>query len=159
MHTAKRTSVSTDFLSDKEYRLAYGLVPRLCVDLVIQQESRILLARRKQKPYIDHWHLPGGRVRLGESVEEAARRIARDELCILVDIVETLDYIEFLTDVGDLGSFHSVSITLLATTRAKTLSRVELSWWSCEPKKVHPTHATFLRKHFWIEERVNEQIS
>jgi 8-oxo-dGTP diphosphatase len=57
--------------------------PSVTVDLVIftlrQEQLQVLLIRRKQWPFEGTWALPGGFVRIDESLEEAARRELAEE--------------------------------------------------------------------------------
>ena len=56
------------------------------VDIIIELASGgIVLIRRKNPP--PGWALPGGFVDYGESLEEAARREAREETSLEVDLV------------------------------------------------------------------------
>jgi ADP-ribose pyrophosphatase YjhB (NUDIX family) len=48
----------------------------------VAPDGRLILLRRAFDPGKDLWTFPGGFVDLGESVEEAARREAREELAI-----------------------------------------------------------------------------
>ena len=53
--------------------------PALTVDIVVfalgEQDLRIMLIQRDLKPYEGHWALPGGFVRVEETLEEAARTL------------------------------------------------------------------------------------
>ncbi len=50
----------------------------LTVDMVLlSTDQRLLLIKRRKWPFADMWALPGGKLNLGESLEEAAAR----ELC------------------------------------------------------------------------------
>jgi ADP-ribose pyrophosphatase YjhB (NUDIX family) len=64
--------------------------PFLTVDIIIELEGRqdIILIRRAKPPY--GWALPGGFVDYGESLEAAARREAREETSLEVDLVAQL---------------------------------------------------------------------
>jgi 8-oxo-dGTP diphosphatase len=44
------------------------------VDAIIEEDSKILFARRKKEPFKGHLGYPGGFVNLGETIEEAAKR-------------------------------------------------------------------------------------
>lgn len=136
----------TGYLSNEQYRAAYELVPRLCVDLVFCHNDRVLLTKRVEKPYLDHWHVPGGRVRFRESIVDAVNRIGQVELDSAATIQAVLGYIEFPHDIGNLGDFHSVSLALLMVP----INPVDLSdsnWFSIVPSHTHPVHAEFLLKH------------
>ncbi|MEE9169192.1 MAG: NUDIX hydrolase [bacterium] len=65
--------------------------PILAVSAVVQnQDKEILIVRRAVEPGIGLWSLPGGVVKLGESVEQALRREIREECGIEVKIGELL---------------------------------------------------------------------
>ncbi len=48
-------------LTKKEFEYIYHKVPRLCIDLIIVKEKKILLTKRSIEPFINFWHFPGGR--------------------------------------------------------------------------------------------------
>ncbi len=64
--------------------------PALAVDIVIEVGSRIVLIRRKHEPFAGSWALPGGFVECGERVEEAAKREAKEETNLDVEVKELL---------------------------------------------------------------------
>ena len=66
--------------------------PRITVDIIIEVEGGIVLIKRKNPPH--GWAIPGGFVDLGESLETAAAREAREETCL---------------EVRDLRQFHTYS--------------------------------------------------
>ena len=57
--------------------------PGLAVDCVVfgfdEGDLKLLLIQRARPPFQGHWALPGGFVRIDESVDEAARRELREE--------------------------------------------------------------------------------
>lgn len=60
-------------LPSKEFKYLYGKVPRLCVDVVIQSKDGVVLSKRDIPPAKGMWHIPGGTVLFGESLEKAAK--------------------------------------------------------------------------------------
>ena len=53
------------------------LIP--CVDLLIVHNNRLLLMLRNNEPGKDLWFSPGGRIHIGETLEEAVIRVLREE--------------------------------------------------------------------------------
>lgn len=53
--------------------------PRIVAGVVAHRDGRILLCKRAIEPRMGFWTLPAGFMELGESVEEGARREAREE--------------------------------------------------------------------------------
>lgn len=132
-------------LTDDEYRTTYSLVPRLCVDLLIRGRQGVLLTRRKQKPHVGTWHLPGGRVRRGETIEQAAQRIAVSELGVGVLTEHCLGFMEFLDDRGDLVTCHSVSVVLSCKVEQEDSTPPDSAWFLETPVSgVLPIHQKFL---------------
>jgi 8-oxo-dGTP diphosphatase len=77
--------------------------PSVTVDTVIfslrQNELQVLLVKRKKWPYEGEWAIPGGFVRMDESLPDAARRELAEETG-----VDDLDvYLEQLYTFGDPG--------------------------------------------------------
>lgn len=62
--------------------------PLLTTDAVILDENNdIVLIKRMNNPYKDHWAIPGGFVEIGETVEESCIREAKEETNLDVEIV------------------------------------------------------------------------
>lgn len=66
--------------------------PSLTVDTIIFDESEnIILIKRKNNPYKDHWALPGGFVEYGETVENAAIRETKEETSIDITLTNLVN--------------------------------------------------------------------
>lgn len=58
------------------------LCPRLTVELLIENNKKeILLLKRTSPPFKNYWHLPGGFLLKGESIEQCIKRISNEEVC------------------------------------------------------------------------------
>lgn len=79
--------------------------PFLTVDIIISYEGGIVLIERKNPPY--GWALPGGFVDVGESVEQAAVREAREETSL--DVRLTGQFHVYSRPDRD-PRFHTVSV-------------------------------------------------
>jgi 8-oxo-dGTP diphosphatase len=60
------------------------------VDVIIEENSRILMIRRKNDPYKGCLALPGGFVDEGERIEDAAIREANEETSLNIHLVDIL---------------------------------------------------------------------
>lgn len=83
--------------------------------VVIRGDGRLLLARRSNPPAQGLWSLPGGRIELGETVAEAARREVLEECaieCEPLELFHTVDRI-FRDDAGRV-QYHYVIVEALA---------------------------------------------
>ena len=111
----------------QEYTSIYSKVPRLCVDLVIQTADGILLIQRDIPPGKGLWHFPGGTILLGESIQEAANRICRDETGLDLQIGTLIDkkseLLQLPNSESNMAFFHQL------------------------PDKIIPEHKRLLLKH------------
>lgn len=62
----------------------YPAAPVCAVGALIYRGSRILLVRRGKAPSLGKWSVPGGRLRLGETLEAAVIRETREETRLAV---------------------------------------------------------------------------
>ena len=83
--------------------------PLLTVDIVIQYQNGIVLIERKNPP--SGWALPGGFVDVGESVEAAAVREAKEETSLDVKLIEQF---HAYSDPGRDPRFHTASVVFIA---------------------------------------------
>ncbi len=82
--------------------------PLLTVDIIIRFQGGIVLIERKNPP--PGWALPGGFVDVGESVEEAAVREAREETSLEVRLTEQFHV--YSNPKRD-PRFHTVSVVFI----------------------------------------------
>jgi 8-oxo-dGTP diphosphatase len=90
--------------------------PVVAVGVLLLDGERVLLVERATPPQVGKWTVPGGKVELGETLEEAAARELREETglaCELGPIVEVLDRV--LRDGEGRVEYHYVILDLLGT--------------------------------------------
>jgi len=87
------------------------VTPLLTVDTVIIYKGKIVLIKRKNPPYQDHFAIPGGFVDVGETVEDAAVREAKEETGLDVKLLKLLGV---YSDPSRDPRGHTVSVCFLA---------------------------------------------
>ena len=85
------------------------VTPLLTVDIIIRFQNGIVLIERKNPP--PGWALPGGFVDVGESVETAAIREAKEETSLDVKLIELF---HVYSDPARDPRFHTASVVFIA---------------------------------------------
>lgn len=124
---------------------------------VIVNENRVLAMSDERSPY---FYLPGGKIALGETAEEAALRELREELGIEAKVVRPL-YIaqSFFTEEGSGENFHEICFYILIDcSDTDLISRgesfiikerhhtLEFKWLNVDSLEEAYFYPTFLRK-------------
>lgn len=93
----------------------YPEVPIPAVGAVVFKEGKILTIKRGNEPSKGKWSIPGGRVELGETTCDAARREVMEECSIEVEIERVLYSVDnIIRDEDGRIKYHFVIIDLLA---------------------------------------------
>jgi len=89
--------------------------PQVAVGAIVIRERRVLLVKRSQPPGEGLWAIPGGRVKLGETLKEAAEREIMEETGVTIEAREPVYTFEVINNDNDGGfRFHYVIIDLAA---------------------------------------------
>jgi ADP-ribose pyrophosphatase len=135
---------------------AYPEHARVAVGAVVFKQNRVLLVRRASPPAHGDWAIPGGKVRLGETLKQAAEREIFEETGITIQAGEPVfcfDTIE--RDPGGRVRFHYVIIDLAAEyTHGEPYAgddALEVRWVA--PEELHtlqvsPATLTLLRDRY-----------
>ncbi len=90
------------------------LAPQVAVGAVVMKGNEILLVKRSKEPSKGTWAIPGGSVKLGETLQEAAEREMKEETGLMIkakDPIYSFDLIE--RDEKGQIRFHYVIIDLV----------------------------------------------
>ena len=89
----------------------YPQAPRVGVGAIVIHDGRVLLVRRGIEPSLGLWAVPGGKLKLGESLRECAAREILEETGVTIKVgkcIYVFDYLE-QDDKGGI-KFHYVVI-------------------------------------------------
>ena len=101
------------YIPEETFAACLEHVPQPCVDLVVEYDGGVLLVRRRNEPARGEWFWPGGRLYKGERLDDAALRVAQEELGFDVIVREQLGVSEHFwetTSVAGLDSRHTVPV-------------------------------------------------
>jgi ADP-ribose pyrophosphatase len=94
---------------------AYPIEPRVGVGAIIIQDEKVLLVKRGIEPSKGLWAIPGGTLKLGESMQECAAREIFEETGVTIVVGECI-YVFDLIERDDIGKikFHFVVVDFAA---------------------------------------------
>ena len=155
---------SETWLEKEDYQKMLRSMPVVSIDLIINDEDgRILLGKRNNRPAANHWFVPGGRLFKGEDIPAAVRRISSQELGTELVHRRGLGvfhqlYPDNFTD--DTHGSHYVTFAMsVASTGSMSLAQGddqhnELRWWKLhdlmESEEVHE-----LTKNYFLPQPKN----
>ncbi|MXR50436.1 NUDIX domain-containing protein [Halovenus sp. WSH3] len=97
----------SEWVPDEAWETIVRNVPIVSVDLIVRTESGIVLGKRQNEPAKGEWFIPGGRVLKNETRTEAVHRIAKHELGVEVDVIESLGAFEHIYDTAEIEGVES----------------------------------------------------
>lgn len=121
-----------------DYNEKTPCLPRVAVGAVIRHEGRFLLVRRANSPSKGRWSIPGGKIKPGETMQEAVEREVMEETGVNVRALEppamVFDLIERNQDQSI--RFHYVIVNLMAVyisgNPAPGSDALEVAWAGVE---------------------------
>ena len=135
-------------LPRKLFLKTFDYVPRLAISLIVENKKReVLLARRAIPPGKGFWHMPGGFVLRGESLQHCMQRIAQKELNLKVN-PKTAKLIGVFDDLHKDPRGHVVDI--IYKIRIRTMPRLteetkEVEFFNRLPSPIGFNHGDTLR--------------
>ena len=89
--------------------------PQIAVGAVVFNQNRVLLVKRGKPPSQNEWAIPGGSVKLGETLQQAAEREIYEETGIVIQAHQPIYVFDLVQkDESDKIRFHYIIIDLIA---------------------------------------------
>jgi 8-oxo-dGTP diphosphatase len=117
--------------------------PIVGVGAIIIRGEEVLLARRGREPGYGKWSIPGGGVKLGETLEEAIIREVREETNLAIRVEERVEVLErIFRDPEGKVQYHYVLVDFLCErlsgeTRPSS-DALEVKWVPISEISNHP---------------------
>jgi len=110
--------VHDEWIPEETFAECLDRLPQVCVEVVVTHDGGVLLARRTNPPAEGEWFWPGGRLYKGERLAAAARRVAREELGLAVELDGRLGVEEHFWETAapdSADSRHTVNVVYEAS--------------------------------------------
>jgi 8-oxo-dGTP diphosphatase len=131
--------------------------PVVGIGIVIVNDGKIVLIKRGNEPGKGKWSIPGGLVELGEHIDQAVIREAKEETCLtvtsprLVDVVDNVDI-----DADGKVKYHYVIVDYLVKVVGGDIAAAsdaeELRWVPFDEVESYVLTASF--REFFENNRV-----
>ena len=115
-----------------------------CVDVVILKNNSVLLTIRTQNPHKGSWHIPGGIIRKNETMIQAVKRAANNELNLNVKIKKYIGAYENLNAYRHDIS-HGFIVTIVSGNIKTDFQTKELKFFKKIPKNTISHHKKMIR--------------
>jgi colanic acid biosynthesis protein WcaH len=102
-----------EFVPEETFGACLDALPQVCVEVLLERDGEVLVARRTNDPARGEWFWPGGRLYKGEKLDAAAERVGRAELGVAVDIVDRVGVYSHFWDTASVAgadSRHTVNV-------------------------------------------------
>jgi len=113
--------VHDEFIPEETFGACLDALPQVCVEVLLERAGHgVLVARRTNDPARGEWFWPGGRLYKGERLPAAARRVAREELGVAVELRGRVGVYSHFWDTASVtgaDSRHTVNIVYRARQR------------------------------------------
>jgi len=119
------------------YELIVDSIPIASVEAVISKDDSLLFLRRQNSPAKGEWWFPSGRVRKGETLEEALYREVKEETGLEVIKSKLINVYSRIFDER-----HDISIAYLCKCKGNKIilnnEHSEYKYSKSIPKHIHP---------------------
>ena len=139
------------YIEGETFKRVIENTPLVSVDLIVRDETSVLLGKRVNRPAKGFWFTLGGRVLKGEKIDEAIKRIARAELGM--ELTSAPKFIGVFEHLYDDAIFEHVSTHYLNLGYEVELSNLETL-----PKDQHDEYRWFEIEELLASDKVHAYV-
>ncbi|MBI2053860.1 MAG: NUDIX domain-containing protein [Candidatus Staskawiczbacteria bacterium] len=135
----------------------HKLIPLPCVEVIITKpnSSEFLLTFRNDK-WWHGWHIPGSYIRIGESIQEACNRVAKNE--VKINGVTGIQLIAIKKWQGSPYGGNPISTVIVCYPIGEVQESESVRFFSSIPTPIIKNHAEFLAEFIKFLEQRNAAI-
>ena len=100
----------------------FPAAPVVGVGAVVVRDGKALIVKRAHDPRKGEWSLPGGRVELGESLEDATRREIKEETGLDIEVGPLVEVFDRVHPLDGRIRYHFVIVDYLCRPIGGTLA-------------------------------------
>lgn len=141
-----------NYIPEEQYKYILENIAIPCVDIVTYSKGKVLLIKRTTEPAKGLWWVQGGRIKKGETVEQAALRKLKEETGLTGDIERKVGFYETIFDKGPFSDLktgvHTVNVVFLIRIAGEN-PKIKLDKTSLEYKwidKIEESYHPYIRQ-------------
>jgi len=119
------------------YEVIIDVLPIASLEAVVLEDDKFLFLRRKNEPVKGQWWFPGGRIRKGETLQEALIREVKEETGLTVTESKLVNVYSRIFDQR-----HDITIAYVTKCRPDKITlnneHSEYIYTKKPPKNIHP---------------------
>ncbi|TSA56598.1 NUDIX hydrolase [bacterium] len=131
------SKAETGKISSSLYELIIDVLPIASVEAIISKDNLLLFLRRNNSPAKGQWWFPGGRIRKGETLEEALYREVKEETGLEVIKSKLVNVYSRI-----FNERHDITIAYLCNCKGNKIilnnEHTEYKYFKSLPKTIHP---------------------
>lgn len=106
-----------------------------CGAFIINDQNELLLQQRNKSPEKEYWSIPGGKVEMFETFDQAVKREVKEETGVDIEVIELLgicDHIVPNEKVHWVSPAYLCKITKGEPTIMEPKKHIDMKWFSLE---------------------------
>ena len=142
----------TDYIPDLLYSQIEKSIPIVSSEALIIFDGALLLLKRNNAPAKGEWWFPGGRIRKGESAEDALRREVKEETGLELDECRLINVYSRV-----FPERHDITIAYFCRSKSSNVvlndEHSEYAFFKQLPSNLHPCMQKVITDSGWEEGR------
>lgn len=138
-------------IPEEQYQKILKSLPIFCLDWVVHNDGKYLLQKRTLQPLKGVWWIVGGRMRVKETLEDAAIRLQTREFGRYLGLGEMIGFSNYIfPEVEDSRAIHTPAISFLVDSPDQFTPTQDVTecghMWTSKLPSTYVQETTFFRE-------------